>query len=142
MAAISEIQFPLIIREKDDDSWAVFDSSQAAEDGLEIWDVEQGAYEAWDALGRAVALRSVEHEEQEALRRMGPLERIRFSWGRRAGTRAPARGGHWLRLESAAAAPDEDLRRRLMATLRSRGSLLGDDAPLEKLIEAIRILPY
>jgi hypothetical protein len=53
---MSDFAFPVFVHEKDDDSVMEFPTLTAMRGQLEAIDVENGEYEAWDALGRCLDL--------------------------------------------------------------------------------------
>jgi hypothetical protein len=53
---MSDLAFPVFVREKDDDSVMEFPTRVAMQGYLEAIDVENNEYEAWDSCGRCLEL--------------------------------------------------------------------------------------
>ena len=122
--------YPLVVLGKDSGEFFGFQSLAILQEELEIIDVENYEYEAWDSLGRQLKL-----QPKSDLHQRGLLPWLISLMSRRR--REPAELGadaDWLQVTIASSDPDPSLLPKLRSYLAALGRIASDHDALASLI--------
>jgi len=130
---VDEPVYPIVALGKDSDEFFDFQSFVVLQGELEIIDVENGEYEAWDSLGRRVMLQAKPEPQQGGL--LPWL--ISLLSRRRRETEQSTTDEDWLLVTVASPEPDLSLRPTLRSFLAARGRIANDHDSLASLISQL-----